>query len=221
MQSGQIAKLCGMKIKSNLVPMTVALLFFAAACETVPAVQPMTPEAFAEMVEYQQRETNPVLAEQPLTKALQGQTLSPEQRHEVLYARALARWNGGYNKPGAMADMLALVSAETSGPHTSAAATAIDVLEQEISDHRARLAGLQSQSAWFDDKKALGDLEDVATRYRDAGLTPNQAQAEILVAAGFICSGETEDSSVQSIHAFDDLREYADGLYWCLPEPIT
>lgn len=221
MQSGQIAKLCGMKIKSNLVPMTVALLFFAAACETVPAVQPMTPEAFAEMVEYQQRETNPVLAEQPLTKALQGQSLSPEQRHEVLYARALTRWNGGYNKPGAMADMLALVSAVTSGPHTSAAATAIDVLEQEISDHRARLAGLQSQSAWFDDKKALGDLEDVATRYRDAGLTPNQAQAEILVAAGFICSGETEDSSVQSIHAFDDLREYADGLYWCLPEPIT
>ncbi|GAB5458392.1 MAG: hypothetical protein Hens3KO_14220 [Henriciella sp.] len=210
-----------MKIKSNLVPMTVALLFFAAACETVPAVQPMTPEAFAEMVEYQQRETNPVLAEQPLTKALQGQTLSPEQRHEVLYARALARWNGGYNKPGAMADMLALVSAETPGPHTNVAATAIDILGQEISEHRARLAGLQSQSAWFDDKKALGDLEDVATRYRDAGLTPNQAQAEILVAAGFICSGETEDSSVQSIHAFDDLRDYADGLYWCLPEPIT
>lgn len=210
-----------MKIKSILGPMTAVLFLFAVACETVPAVQPMTPEAFAEMVEYQQRETNPVLAEQPLTKALEGKSLSPEQRHEVLYARALARWNGGYNKPGAMADMLAMVSAETPGPHTSAAATAIDVLGQEISEHRARLAGLQSQSAWFYDKKALGDLEDVAKRYREAGLTPDQAQAEILVAAGFICSDETEDSSVQSIHAFDDLRDYADGLYWCPPAPIT
>lgn len=218
MQSVEIAELSGMTRKLCIAPLIASLFVLAQACETVPEVVEMTPASFSQVFERNQSEANPARAEQQWGELLNG-SLSPTQRHETLYARAMSRWNNDYNKPGAMSDLLTLVEAELPGRHTSAAATGINILGQEITEHRGRLAGLQSQSDWFADKVALGDIDEVASRFQASGLTPTQAQTDLFVAAGFICSGAASD--VQPIHAFDDRRPHTDGLYWCPAAPIT
>ena len=186
-------------------------LMTVTACETIPPT--MDPALFATGTE--QIATNPsaIAVDAALTDLLARTDLTPEQRVEVIFLRGDARWNEKYDLPGAIADFDTFVSLAPGDPRVSSVERDKVFAATEIENAQRRLAGLQNITDWFDDKVLMGDLDDGAVRYKQAGLTPTDLHLYLLREAGYVCSGDAAP-----VHLHGPMPDHAADASWC-PDP--
>ena len=186
-------------------------LMTVTACETIPPT--MDPTLF--VTETEQIATNPsaIAADTALTDLLARTDLTAEQRVEAVFLRGDARWNGKYDLPGAIADFDTFVSLAPEDPRVSSVERDKVFAATEIENAQRRLAGLQNITDWFDDKVLMGDLDDGAGRYKQAGLTPTDLHLYLLREAGYVCPG-----GEAPVHLHGPMPDHAADASWC-PDP--
>lgn len=188
------------------------LLFVIAACETVPASM----DAAQFGAEMSRLDQNPSVAaaDAALDQLLSRSDLTEAQRGDALYLRASKRLDGRFNLPGAIKDLQAFALLQPTDPRASAAERRLIFAAAEIESAQARLAQLQNLPDWFDDKVLMGDFADAATRYRESGLTPNEAQLYLLQEGRYVCAAGHSDTA-ETVHKYGPLREDVEGAVWC------
>jgi hypothetical protein len=191
------------------------LLLGLAACETTPPPPPpveMAQEGFD--AAFLRAETNgsPVAADRDLTTLLARSDLNDDQRAKALHLRAMKRWRGGVNKPGAVTDFEAFLKLRPLDAKASEARRNQGFARNEIRGHESRLRQLQPLPTWFDEKVALGGLSEAAMRYKTSRLTPTERQIYTLREGQYIC---VNTSGGQAVHNYGPVPSYASGLVWC------
>ena len=175
---------------------SLGLVMGLAACATVPAE--MDPKLF--QAERSNIEANPSIAasETALASMFARTDLSEDQRIDLLYLRADKRWEAKYNLPGAIEDLDQVLILRPEDTRAAAAERRKVFAATEIENAQRRLARLQNLPDWFDDKVLIGDLAAGAERYRDAGLTPNDAQLYLLRESGYVCAAPEIESEEET-----------------------
>lgn len=188
------------------------IMFAVAACETVPASM----DAAVFDTEISRHDRNPSVAsvDTQLEDLLARTDLTDIQRGEALYLRASKRLDGRFNLPGAIQDFETFILLMPEDARVSAAERRLVFAASEISSAQARLARLQNLPDWFDDKVLMGDFTDAAARYREAGITPNEAQLYLMREGRFICTAD-DGSSAETVHKFGPRRDDVEGAVWC------
>lgn len=205
-------------MKMRIVPLACgfAVLLVLAACETTPPPPTaMDTATYAETMRRAGANPSAVAVDRDLSVLLARSDLSEDQQARIHLLRARKRWRGGYNKPGALADFKAFLRLLPLDPEAAGARIEKGHVRTEIRGHQQRLAGLQTLSAWFDDKLAMGALDEAAVRYRKSGLTPTDNQVYVLREAGLICAGGAGGSGGAPVHQHGTRPAYAANLVWC------
>jgi phage tail tape-measure protein len=153
-------------------------------------------------------------ADAALDQLLSRSDLTEAQRGDALFLRASKRLDGRFNLPGAIKDLQAFALLQPGDPRASAAERRLIFAAAEIESAQARLAQLQNLPDWFDDKVLMGDFADAATRYRESGLTPNEAQLYLLQEGRYVCAAGHSDTA-ETVHKYGPLREDVEGAVWC------
>lgn len=172
----------------------------------------MTQESFDSVFTRAVRAASPVAADRDLTALLGRTDLSADQRARATYLRGTTRMFGGLNKPGAVQDFEAFLRLRPLDPRASEAKRHLAATRNQIRGHESRLRQLQPLSTWFDEKVAMGGLDEAASRYKRAGLTPTERQVYTLREGQFIC---VNTSGGQPVHRYGPIPSYASGLVWC------
>ena len=188
------------------------LLLAMVACETVPD----TMDTLVFDAEMSRLNDNPSIAsvDSQLETLLARSDLTQVQRGEALYLRANKRLDKRFNLPGAIADFEAFIQLSPEDTRVATANRRIVFAQSEIGSAQARLAQLQNLPDWFDDKVLMGDLDAATSRYRTAGITPNEAQLYLMREARFVCSAD-ENADAETLHKYGPLREDVEGAVWC------
>lgn len=193
------------------------LLLGLTACETAPPPAPPPPvemvqEGFESVFRRAETSGSPVAADRDLSALLARTDLSEDQRARAFYLRAMKRWRGGVNKPGAVADFEAFLKLRPIDPKASEARRNQGFARNEIRGHESRLRQLQPLTTWFDEKVAMGGLREAAQRYKNSRLTPTERQIYTLREAQYVC---VNSSGGQAVHNYGPVPSYASGLVWC------
>ena len=188
------------------------LLLAIVGCETVPASM----DSLVFDAEMSRITENPSVAsvDAELNQLLQRSDLTDVQRGDALFLRANRRLDGRFNLPGAIQDFETFTILLPEDARSSTAERRIVFAVAEIESAQARLAWLQNLPNWFDDKVLMGDFSAAAARYREAGITPNEAQLYLLREGRFICTGD-DSGSDETVHKYGPLREDVEGAVWC------
>ena len=173
----------------------------------------MDPVDFASETDLIADNPSVVASDMALTALLARTDLTLDQRAEATFRRADERWTKKYNLPGAIEDFEAFLALSPEDPRTNAVQRDKVFAATEIENAQRRLAGLQNITDWFDDKVLMGDLDDGAVRYKQAGLTPNDLHLYLLREAGHVCAGEDDP-----VHLHGPLPDHAQNASWC-PAP--
>ena len=206
------------RLKSCLASLACGL--FLVACASTPPTPEVPPAEFQNIIGQARASENIVRVNRELTAFLAREGVSATQAAEVHLLRGFKRWHGSFDLPGAAADFerfLALAPEDARGEETRRQLAEIFT---EVSVHEQALAGLQTLENWFDDKVALGQLDEAVSRQRRAGIAPNERQTELLREAGYICVAGTDGASRLPVHQHGDVVEaHAAGLVWCTQTP--
>ncbi|WP_084400050.1 hypothetical protein [Henriciella aquimarina] len=181
------------------------------ACETAPppAVE-LTPAQFDQAIDEAKAESHPWLTIQSLNETVETAALSDEQRARLLFERGTARRQARINLPGAVSDFRESLKLAPDSPVAANARTELGYADDAWGAAAGRLEGLQTLPEWFDDMVATGELEAAVERYRTSELAPTQEQAELLVAAGYLCrEGDDDDWTLGQDN------EHLEKLGWC------
>ncbi len=194
----------------------ISLIVLAlAACETGPVEPPPPSIDFDAELAAAKAQDNPMLAIGRLSELATSPSASPGQQVLARYERGLKRYSSGVNKPGAIEDFQASLADATGVVQDPSLPGKISTLNSQITDHRARLGALQSQSRWMDDKFSIGEMEEAASRFQKNQLTPTAQHTYLLEGAGYICR---EGGQGQPIFTYDrNAPTHASGLRWCDP----
>jgi len=187
-------------------------LLAIAGCETVPASM----DATIFDAEMSRLDKNPSVAsaDAQLNHLLARADLSAMQRGDALFLRAEKRLDGRFNLPGAIQDFDEFIRLMPDDARVSAAERRLVFAAAEIESAQARLARLQNLPNWFDDKVLMGDFVVAVARYREAGITPNEAQLYLMREGRFICADHNSPSA-ESVHKYGPVREDVEGAVWC------
>lgn len=189
-----------------------AILVSIAACETVPVQMP--PEAFDAVMTETAAHTSVPYVERLIAEALEREDLSVSQRMALLQQRADKRSEARYDLPGAIADLETVIGEASEGQDTSDVEAQKSQITTMIEQVEGRLSGLQNLRNWFDDKVAMGALDEAALRYQRSKLTPTAQQTYTLQEAGFVCAKGERDGG-DAYHTFGPVPDFAEGLVWC------
>ncbi len=206
-----------MKVQIIAAAFSLGALSLLGACETIPVQQGMELESFEAAIKRVQDNPSAAAVNRDLTRLL-AQPLTDDQKAQTYLLRAERRWKGNFDKPGAMTDLEAYLVLRPLDPGSEQVRTDQRMIQSEITRHEQQLSGLQTLPKWFDDKVALGAIDEAAARYKKSGLTPTDLQVYTLREAGFIC---TEAAGGDAIHKFGDVPAYAANLVWCPGKPIA
>ena len=186
---------------------------FLAACETPPEVPvEMDPAAFQAAVNQADTAWHPYAGINQLTEIADTRVLSSAQRSRLLFERAKLSTEAGIDLPQAIQDLRAVRSSGTTPSLNAEADQLLTLAEAKLEAARARLAGLQNLSNWFDDKVATGEISAAADRVQKSGLSPNPQDAGLLEAAGYLCRkslGTSDD------WAYGEDNQHLEKLEWC------
>lgn len=199
-------------MRSHRSLLAALMLGVAAACATAP--EPAVP--FADRLAAAESAGNPYETDAALAVLLVDPKLKSEERAEVLYRRGSLRRLAGDDRRGAVADLEAMLALAPEHERAGQAQIELDLARSDLDALEPRLAYMLTLPQWFDVSWALGEREAPARRYQKAGISPNAAQTQKLKDAGFICGPDGAGGPVQGT---GDLREWLDGLTWCIPMP--
>lgn len=202
------------RLKTSIVSLVVGA--FLAACASTPPPVEISPAEFQNIIGQASASESVVRVDRDLSALLARPAASVEQKAQAHYLRGHKRWHSAYNLPGALADFERFVALAPLDERVEETRAIQITIAEDIRTLEQRLAGLQTLENWFDDKVAMGQLDEAAGRQRRSGLAPNVSQTDLLREAGYICVDGASAPGTQPVHQHgDNAPEHVIGLVWC------
>ena len=189
--------------------MMAAVLLAACATAPDPADSGPPPET---IIAQALADSNAYEADAMLTELLARASLTKEQRVQALYHRGSLRRQAANDRLGAIEDFEALLALAPEHALAKNTRTELDYVRTDVESIKASMNRFLTLAQWFDGTWTLGDHDAAAARYRKSGLAPTPEQVETLIAAGYVCAAEDQDSM---LHEYGDPRADLAGVEWC------
>lgn len=196
-----------------------ALALVLTACASAPrAPEPFTAEQFkAEMDATRTTSTLPggddFARVRALTALMERPEITPDQKIEALYLRAVLKGTTAEDRPGAIADYQAVIEKAPEGHRLIKPATENrDYARTQMEQINRRLAQGPASPDYLNDLLQSGRHAEAVKFIRDRRLSPTNIQLEKLHKLGFLCEG-TGYSGPSYSWGYSNTRQMA--VQWC------